>query len=40
MRILALVGSELRENRSCRKGKGFLALSISQELGDPKCALN
>jgi len=24
------------ENHGCRKGKGFLALEINQELGEPK----
>lgn len=24
------------ENHECRKGKGFLALKINQELGEPK----
>ena len=38
MRILVIVGSERRENRRHRKGKGFLAMQFSQELVDPNRA--
>ena len=35
MRILVRVGSEYCENQYHRKGKGFLAMQISQELVSP-----
>ena len=35
MRILVVVGSKQSENLCHRKGKGFLAMSISQELVGP-----
>ena len=35
MRILAIVGPEYCENQYRWKGKGFLAMQISQELVDP-----
>ena len=40
MRILVVVGSEQSENLCHRKGKGFLAMSISQELVGPNQAPN
>jgi hypothetical protein len=40
MRILVVVGSEQSENLCHRKGKGFLAMSISQELVGPNLFLN
>ena len=39
MRILVVVGSEQSENLCHRKGKGFLAMSISQELVGPNLIL-
>lgn len=35
MKILAVVGTEQSENLCHRKGKGFLTMSISQELVSP-----
>ena len=35
MRILVRVGTEYCENQYRRKGKGFLAMQISQELVSP-----
>jgi hypothetical protein len=40
MRILVKVGSEYRENRYHRKGKGSLAMQISQGVVDPNQAPN
>ena len=39
MRILVVVGSKQSENLCHRKGKGFLAMTISQELVGPNQSL-
>ena len=39
MRLLVVVGSEQSENLCHRKGKGFLAMPISQELVGPNLIL-
>ena len=40
MRILAVVGTKQCENHCHRKGKGFLAMKISQELVDSNWSRN
>lgn len=40
MKILAVVGTEWSENLHHRKGKGSLAMQISQGLVGPKSARN
>ena len=40
MKILAVVGTEQGENPCHRKGKGSLAMQISQGLVGPKCPRN
>ena len=40
MRILVVVGTEQSENLCHRKGKGFLAMEINQELVNPNQSLN